>query len=405
MKKSILQTAMLSLIALTSLSCKGERKELTEYFVGTNFWYGALIEEDRLCKELDSLKSIGITNLRVLVGADGLDGAEVKVQPALQKAPGVYNQKVLDGLDRLLEEMERRQMKAVLYINNSWEWSGGYGSYLEWAGNGPIPNTRTDGYGKFQDYVANFVSCESAKELFFNHVRYIVGRYKNSNAIFSWQIGNEPRCFSPEPAVQDAFVDYIFKSAALIKSIDSTHMVSIGNEGMCGCEGSYELFERINSCPDVDYITIHIWPYNWGWAREQHIAEDLRNAIERTDDYINRHLEIADKLNKKVVIEEFGYPRDGFEFRKGTPVTGRDGYYAHIFSRVEESAKTGGTLLGANFWGWGGLAEQNPDNIYWQPGDDYCGDPAQEQQGLNSVYMCDRSTADMIREFNRRLKK
>lgn len=37
--------------------------------------------------------------------------------------------------------------------------------------------------------------------------------------------------------------------------------------------------------------------------------------------------------------------------------------------------------IGANFWAWGGLAA--PKHLYWQRGDDYTGDPAQEQQGLN----------------------
>lgn len=50
----------------------------TLLFVGTNFWYGAILgsegeggNRERLHKELDFLKSIGINNLRVLVGADG----------------------------------------------------------------------------------------------------------------------------------------------------------------------------------------------------------------------------------------------------------------------------------------------------------------------------------------------
>ena len=50
-----------------------------------------------------------------------------------------------------------------------------------------------------------------------------------------------------------------------------------------------------------------------------------------------------------------------------------------------------------NFWAWGGFASQNPEHVYWQRGDDYCGDPAQEQQGLNSVYAGD-TTIDIIRE-------
>ncbi|MGN1210984.1 MAG: cellulase family glycosylhydrolase, partial [Candidatus Cryptobacteroides sp.] len=385
-----------------------------EYYVGTNFWYGAILgspegapgsDRERLCRELDEMKSLGITNLRILVGADGADGIAVKVQPALQTAPGEYNENILEGLDYLLEQMDMRGMKAVLYINNSWEWSGGYGTYLEWAGKGKTPDTRTEGYNKYTEFVSQFMTCPQAQELFFNHVRFIVERYRDSNAIYSWQIGNEPRCFSSDPAVQDEFVKYVDKTSKLIKSIDSRHLVSIGNEGTCGCEGSLELYERINSCPEVDYITIHIWPYNWGWAREASLTEDVNNAIRNSDGYIDQALEVAERLGKDVVIEEFGFPRDNFAFRKGTPVTARDAYYSHIFARILSSKKTGGRLKGANFWGWGGYASQNPDHIYWESGDDYCGDPSQEQQGLNSVYSDDASTVNIIKHFNDELSK
>ena len=107
------------------------------YFVGTNFWYGAILGSEgqggnrqRLCQELDLMKQMGIDNLRILVGSDGERGVTTKVEPTLQVAPGVYNDTILAGLDFLMQEMGKRQMVAVLYLNNSWEWSGGYGFYL-----------------------------------------------------------------------------------------------------------------------------------------------------------------------------------------------------------------------------------------------------------------------------------
>jgi len=36
-------------------------------------------------------------------------------------------------------------------------------------------------------------------------------------------------------------------------------------------------------------------------------------------------------------------------------------------------------------------------------GDDYTGDPAQEQQGLNSVFASDESTTQLIKEINTQL--
>lgn len=382
------------------------------HFIGTNFWYGAILASDgqggdieRLEAELDTLKSLGMINLRVLVGGDGPDGIPTRVEPTLQKEAGVYNEDIFRGLDRLLVELAERDMKAVLYLNNSWEWSGGYGMYLEWAGEGKALIPAIDGWPQFMSHVSRFVTSDKAKSLFADHVRTVVSRtnsitgkpYSEDPAIFSWQIGNEPRCFRADPEGQQAFADWIWESAALIKSIDPNHMVSTGSEGMWGCEGSMELYEKIHSCPDIDYMNIHIWPYNWQWVTEDTLSENLPVAIENTDKYIDDHLAVAAKYGKPVVLEEFGFPRDGFQFAQGTPTTARDTYYSHVFGRIADSAAEEGLFAGVNFWGWGGLASQSDTNIYWKRGDDYCGDPAQEQQGLNSVYAGDESTVRIIK--------
>ncbi len=382
------------------------------HFIGTNFWYGAILGSEgtggdraRLEAELDTLKALGITNLRVLVGGDGPDGVPTRISPTLQKEPGVYNDTIFRGLDYLLAEMAERDMKAVLYINNSWEWSGGYGMYLEWAGEGKALIPAEAGWGPFMESVSKFVTNDKAKELFYNHVKHVVSRtntvtgkpYKDDPTIFSWQIGNEPRCFRSDSTGQAAFVDFMWTTAALIKSIDPNHMVSSGSEGSAGSEGSMELYEKVHSCPDIDYMNIHIWPYNWKWVSETTLDTNLPVAIANTDAYIDEHIEIAKKYGKPVVLEEFGFPRDDFKFAQGTPTTARDEYYEHVFGRIVESAGDGGLFAGLNFWGWGGQAAQSETNLYWQEGDDYCGDPAQEQQGLNSVYSCDSSTVAVIR--------
>lgn len=388
-------------------------EDYPSHFVGTNFWYGAILgsegvggDRERLEAELDTLKALGMVNLRVLVGGDGPDGVPTRVSPTLQKEPGVYNDTIFRGLDYLLAEMAERNMKAVLYINNSWEWSGGYGMYLEWAGAGKALIPAEVGYAAYCSYVSQFVTNDKAKEFFYDHVRNVVGRtntvtgkpYKDDPAIFSWQIGNEPRCFRDDSLGRAAFADFLWTTAALIKSIDPNHMVSSGSEGKWGCEGDLELYEKIHSCPDIDYMNIHIWPYNWSWVRENTLESNLPVAIRNTGDYIDEHLAVAEKYGKPVVLEEFGFPRDEFRFAQGTPTASRDEYYRYVLGRVVESAEEGGLFAGINFWGWGGLAGQSETNLYWQPGDDYCGDPAQEQQGLNSVYAGDTSTVTVIKD-------
>ncbi|MDD5824285.1 MAG: cellulase family glycosylhydrolase [Prevotellaceae bacterium] len=386
------------------------------YYVGTNFWYGAILgsegrggNRERLCQELDDMKAMGIDNLRILVGSDGEEGVLTKVEPTLQKAPGVYNDTILAGLDYLLMEMGKRDMVAVLYLNNSWEWSGGYGFYLEHAGEGVAPRPNEDGYPAFMNFMRKYATSEKAHKLFYDYVRFIISRtnrytnvaYVDDPAIMAWQIGNEPRAFGKEEL--QPFTNWLKEASALIRSLDKNHLISIGTEGAWGCEGDYETYEKISSDPNIDYCNIHIWPYNWSWAKPDRLIEDLPAACDSTKQYIDRHIEICDRLNKPLVMEEFGYPRDGFKFDKKTSTKGRDGYYKYVFSLVAENAEKGGKFAGCNFWAWGGRA--NPQHEQWLPGDDYTGDPAQEAQGLNSVFSTDTTTLEIVKQQVVRMEK
>mgnify|MGYP001637877895 FL=1 len=392
------------------------RDGIPYYYVGTNFWYGAILGSEgqggnraRLCKELDRMRAMGIDNLRILVGSDGQRGIKTKVEPTLQEAPGVYNDTILAGLDYLLMEMGKRRMVAVLYLNNSWEWSGGYGYYLEQAGEGKAPRPDEDGYPAFMKFVARYATCEKAHQLFYDYVRFILSRtnrytglkYTDDPAIMSWQIGNEPRAFSTEAL--PAFEKWLAEASALIRSLDANHLVSIGSEGSWGCENDYGVYERICADKNIDYCNIHLWPYNWGWARADHLVEDLAVSCRNTKDYIDRHLAICARLSKPLVMEEFGYPRDGFSFSLSSTTEGRDGYYKYVFSLVGDNAEKGGYFAGCNFWGWGGFAK--PRHEQWEVGDDYTGDPAQEAQGLNSVFVTDTTTLQVVKAEVERMRR
>ena len=377
-------------------------------YVGTNFWYGPIIasegqggDRQRLLRELDRLHALGLDNLRILVGSDGERGVTTKVEPTLQEAPGVYNDTLLAGLDYLLMEMGKRGMKAVLYLNNSWEWSGGYGYYLEHAGLGKAPRPEEAGYEAFMKHVAMFADNERAHRLFYDHVRYIVSRqnrytsrpYKDDPTIMAWQIGNEPRAFGEQQ--KQPFVKWLRETSALIRSIDDRHLISIGGEGIWGCEMDTALYETISSDPNIDYLTVHVWPYNWQWARQDSLLEDIPHACQKTADYLRPHFEICRRIRKPLVIEEFGFPRDGFSFSPSSTTHARDKYYDYVFSLVGSEP----TVSGCNFWAWGG--EARPQHEQWQVGDPYMGDPAQEQQGLNSVFDSDTTTVKMLEKRTR----
>ena len=381
-------------------------------FHGTNMWYAAILgstgqggDRARLVRELDELKRRGIMNIRALAGgSDGVSERSSHIWPSLQPKPGVYNDTLLVGLDFFISELEKRGMTCVLYLNNSWDWSGGFGTYLEWAGAGEAPDGSKD-WEAFQMYHSRFTLNEKAMRLADNHVRFIVGRtnsitgqpYSQSPAIMAWELCNEPRPFvqcsliSPKEkkVIKRAFAKWIQRQARLIKSIDHNHLVTTGSEGFYGCARDSALLRKIHSFPEIDYCCIHCWPNNWGWCGPA-IADtekcrtlngvtapqdSLANAISKSEWYIKMNHQILTPLGKPIVLEEYGYPRDNYDIRPGSPTTARNEYFRFIRTLP---------LAGTNFWGWGG--EARPAKSQWQRWEPYTADPAQEEQGLYSVF-------------------
>lgn len=259
------------------------------------------------------------------------------------------------------------------------------------------------------EFVSQFATNEKAQQLFSDYVSFILSRtnrftgkaYRDDPAIMSWQIGNEPRAFKKE--LLPGFERWIVKTAALIRSLDPNHLISIGSEGLWGTEMDLSSWTRMCADSNVDYCNVHLWPYNWGWARKEQLTGDLSQAENNTREYIARHLNVCDSIGKPLVMEEFGYPRDAMCLSPGSPVTARDAYYEYVFSLVIDNARARGKFGGCNFWAWGGFA--CPRHEQWQPGDDYCGDPSQEAQGLNSVFASDSSTLKIISESVREIRE
>lgn len=387
------------------------------YFVGANYWYGGLLALakdpergiERLRKELDFLKKHGVTNLRLMGGAEGsglLNGVP-RVGPSLQPEQGQFDESVLNGLDIALAEMGRRRMKAVIFLSNNWEWSGGFQQYLIW--NKVIPDkwlTQKPSWDELRDNVAKFYSCEPCADAYGRQATLIIRRtnkitgkrYIDDPTIMSWELANEPRPMRPS-AVHDYRV-WIEDNAEMIKRLDPNHLVTIGHEGWIGTE-SLDLFEQVHAGRDIDYLTIHIWPKNWGWFESGKMAEGFPNAVAQTEKYIKDNLAVAVKLNKPMVIEEFGLPRDNQSFDPASPTTLRDQYFKKVLSHV----RTTPHIAGANFWAFGGTTRPIKGQLFWKQGDPYTGDPPMEEQGLNSVFDSDRSTWAAIKDFRNTLSR
>jgi len=387
-------------------------------FVGTNLWYAAYIgrpaeaggDRQRVGRELDFLKANGITNLRLL-GASERSPLDNSMSPAISYRGQVEHGDILIGLDYFLAEMAKRDLKAVIFLNNFWEWSGGMVTYLSWVNGGAFVNLGDPAHPwpEFALFSAQFYSNEAAQALFNQYLSTLLQRrnsvngvlYRDDPTIMSWQLANEPRPGDRGVSQGNlpAYYAWIRKTAALIRSLAPHQLVSVGSEGTMGCIELDECFLGAHRDTGIDYATFHMWPKNWGWFDVQRPAETFSNTLQRADEYISHHIQLARELDMPLVIEEFGMERDLGQLSPGTPVSYRDRFYQLVFNRINESALAGGPLVGSNFWAWGGFGRAQDQDAVWRPGErTFVGDPPQEPQGLNSVFDTDESTLKVLRE-------
>jgi len=388
------------------------------YFLGTNLWYGCNLgsrgeggDRERLLRELDFLHSIGINNLRILGASEGNKQPNT-VQPAIQHELAVYDEVLLDGLDFLLAEMEKRGMYAVIYLNNYWEWSGGMAQYVSWAEKTEIPNPFYPQYSyiDLMKFSARFYWNERANQSFHRYVKMLIERknnytfevYREDPTIMAWQLANEPRPGWGEEGKEnfDIYSRWIEETASFIKSLDPNHLVSTGNEGTIGCMDSEQLYQEIHLYPYIDYLTAHLWAYNWNWFDPLNAEATYPDALKKALAYMQKHVELAEAIGKPLVFEEFGLTRDQHSYSPHTSTHYRDLYFNEVLNFIYEISLAGGPLVGSNFWAWGGESvPRDPVETRWQKGDPYSGDPPHEPQGRNSVFVSDSSTIYILKNF------
>lgn len=391
------------------------------YFIaGTNLWYGGYLgapggagQRARLLKELDRLKALGINNVRVLAVSEKT-AMKSAVSPATTSAPGQYDEDLLKGLDFLLAELGKRDMTAVLYLNNFWQWSGGMTQYLNWFTGSPAhdPNVSKD-YERFMAENARFYTNGKAQLEYRQVIARIVQRrntvtgtaYRDDPAIMAWQLANEPRPGNSKatPAEKTVYIKWVADTAHYIRGLDAKHMVSSGSEGLAGSSQDARLYLDAHRTPDIAYLTYHLWPTNWGWFDPKQPDKTWDGMMDKSLRYLNQHIDYARQLGKPIVLEEFGLNRDGGAFGIQSSTAVRDRFYGAVFGLVQGRAAAGDPVAGWNFWAWGGAGRAANADYWWQPGNDFVGDPPQEEQGLYSVFDSDAASLKVIQDAAQRL--
>eukprot|EP01024_Parvocaulis_polyphysoides_P060022 TRINITY_DN6512_c1_g1_i1.p2 TRINITY_DN6512_c1_g1~~TRINITY_DN6512_c1_g1_i1.p2 ORF type:complete len:298 (-),score=37.56 TRINITY_DN6512_c1_g1_i1:472-1365(-) len=249
----------------------------------------------------------------------------------------------------------------------------------------------------------DFYTDWKARNFYKEHLKNIVHRkntftnttYLNDPTIFAWNLINEPRCTGCGWALQ-AWVD---EMALYMKAIDPNHMVTIGEEGFYSstCHrvhinpGAGARRSGLGSSPwalqegqdfinnhrsdSIDFATVHIWMDNWmghadycGFINQNkrfdytHGCDVWKEKLEYTQQWLAAHIEDVKKLNKPLIVQEFGKTIDAAKLHddlEGALLPGerthdgleiRDQFFEAVYNEIEKDALNGGNTLGSNFW-------------------------------------------------------
>ncbi len=377
------------------------------YVSGFNYWSalpnsrdGNAAGWDQVRRDLDALQGMGVNMVRIMGASEGPDTEPLRIVPSLQPAPRQYDAAGVTGLLRLADELKRRGVFAILIMNNFWHWSGGMCQYLAWAGKGPIPYPPPHPGGSWDGYqktAAQFYSSDEALSLYDDLLRRLVPQL-STNPMVIWELANEPRGINNVKR----FSTWIDKTARLIRSMAPGQLVTTGSEGQTASP-SYAGVDTVrdHQSPLIDFITFHLWAENWGWLRAENMEGTYPKALELAKKYVEDHAARAAKLDKPLLLEEFGFPRDGHSFSADGPVTMRDRYFEEIYALVS-SLKATSPMAGIMPWAWAGDARAPRPGEFWKPGDPFIGDPPHETQGWYSVYDKD-STVNLVKEWSAKL--
>lgn len=208
----------------------------------------------------------------------------------------------LDNVDFAVNEANKLGIKLIMTLTNNWTDFGGMDSYVKWH-NGQY-------HDQFYTDPTILQWYESWVNHVLNHVNTIQGpsyglAYKNDPTIMAWELANEPECGGSGPlptsgnCTTQTIVNWINEAATYIKSVDSNHLVAVGDEGfICdpsSCSNSNGVDSKsFSQVPKVDFVGFHLYPDTWGWS------------IAQSNTFIANQESIATDLAKPLYMGEFG---------------------------------------------------------------------------------------------------
>lgn len=185
----------------------------------------------------------------------------------------------MQKIDFLIAEAGERHLKLIIAFLDFWDYTGGAQQMRAWYGS--------------TDKSTFFFSDPRTKRDYKTWVEHVVRRvnpltglaYRDDPTIMAWELMNEGNA-RPE----SLRLDWTAEMSAYVKSLDPNHLVSSGHANV-----EPKLADL--TIPTLDFGTWHGYPLYYGLS------------VRQFDKTITEFCQIAGRVQKPVLLEEFGYAR------------------------------------------------------------------------------------------------
>ncbi|KAG5601826.1 hypothetical protein H5410_033196 [Solanum commersonii] len=262
---------------------------------------------------------------------------------ALQISPGVYDERVLQGLDFVISEARKYGIRLILSFVNNYKDFGGRSQYAQWAKNAGIQNINSE-------------------DDFYTHPSQYNARiaYRDDSTIMAWELMNEPRCNADYSG--KTVNGWVQEMASFVKSLDKKHLLEIGMEGFYGdsmpekkqVNPGFQVgtdFISSHLVKEIDFATIHAYTDQWLSGQ----SDDAQSTFMQRW-MISHWQDSRTILKKPLVLSEFGKSSKD----PGYSQNARDTFVSLVYRNVYNFAKAGGTMGGSLVWQ---LVAQGMDNF------------------------------------------
>jgi hypothetical protein len=214
--------------------------------------------------------------------------------------PGRFRDDWLRHLDYQILSAKRHGVRLILPLINNW--------YTD--AHAPSPAAYA-AWSDTADGVNDFFADEQANQYFRNYVEHVLThenhltgvQYREDPTILLWEVGNEMEYHGDRRG--ESLADWYDRSAAHIKSIDDTHLVSTGMHGATG--ETHADWNRRNAYVEshqsehIDACSFHNYPVS-EWDGE--VSADSQSSFET---YLREHVRKAhDDVGKPAYVGELG---------------------------------------------------------------------------------------------------